>query len=74
MQSHFELADGRKVAVPRAAVWIGEAAGTLWRWLEALGEARAQQALRQAASHLDITDPRAAAQLRGALRSGPIRG
>lgn len=72
--AHFVLADGRKIAVPRAAVWIGEAAGALWAGLEKIGETRAQRALREVAARFDATDPQLAARMRAGLRSGPVRG
>jgi hypothetical protein len=67
--THLTHASGQKIAVPRAAIWIGNAAAAVWRGLEAIGHSRAQHAMREVAARLDITDPALAAQVRANLRA-----
>jgi hypothetical protein len=74
MSTHYELADGRRIAVPRAALWIGNAAASIFSFLEAIGRSRGERAVRDAAARIQSTDPKLAAQMRQALRSGPVRG
>jgi hypothetical protein len=74
MSSHYELADGRRIAVPRAAIWIGNFAASVYRVFESIGRSRGERAVRDAAARIQASDPKLAAQMRQALRSGPVRG
>lgn len=74
MSTHYETADGRRIAIPRAALWIGHLAASLYEALESIGRRRGERAVRDAAARIESTDPRLAAQMRQALRSGPVRG
>lgn len=60
----LHLTDGRRVEGPAAAVWFGTVAASVWKWLEFVGQRRAERAMREVAQR----------RLRTGVTSGAFRG